>query len=89
MHAITLRLLRAIPLRPLRAIITELRAIKFSNFAQVNSLALETLIANHSESKHYLQNIRKSNSCFQMASFVELGADKVISEYGFMPTIKV
>ena len=44
------------------------------------------LQGNHSESKHYLQNIRKYNSCFQMTSF---GADKVISEYGFMPTFKV
>lgn len=37
-------------------------------------------------SKHFLQNIRKYNSCFQMTSF---GATNVVSESGFMPTFKV
>ena len=37
-------------------------------------------------SKHFLQNIRKYNSWFQMTSF---GATKEICEPGFMPTFKV
>ena len=36
------------------------------------------------ESKHFLKNIRKYNSAFQMTSF---GA-KIIREGGFMPTFK-
>jgi len=37
-------------------------------------------------SRHFLDNIRKYNSCFQMTSF---GAQKEIREQGFMPTFKV
>ncbi|XP_075451755.1 uncharacterized protein LOC142492724 [Ascaphus truei] len=39
-----------------------------------------------SESKHFLQNIRKYNSCFQMTSF---GATSVIKQHGFQSTFKV
>jgi hypothetical protein len=46
---------------------------------------LQTLLAgNIAESKHFLPNIRKYNSCFQMTSF---GAE-IITTY-FMPTFKV
>ncbi|EYB87952.1 hypothetical protein Y032_0254g286 [Ancylostoma ceylanicum] len=38
------------------------------------------------ESKHFLQNIRKYNSCFQMTSF---GTTAVVQEAGFMPTFKI
>jgi hypothetical protein len=38
------------------------------------------------ESKHFLDNIRKYNSCFQMTSF---GASEEVFESGFMPTFKV
>ena len=37
-------------------------------------------------SKHFLENIRKYNSCFQMTSF---GATKIVGDSGFMPTFKV
>ncbi|CAF4665941.1 unnamed protein product, partial [Rotaria sp. Silwood2] len=37
-------------------------------------------------SKHFLENIRKYNSCFQMTSF---GATSEVCEPGFMPTFKV
>lgn len=38
------------------------------------------------DSKHFLENIRRYNSCFQMTSF---GATKIANEAGFMPTFKV
>ncbi|RCN48933.1 hypothetical protein ANCCAN_05042 [Ancylostoma caninum] len=38
------------------------------------------------ESKHFLQNIRRYNSCFQMTSF---GTTATVQEGGFMPTFKV
>lgn len=38
------------------------------------------------ESKTFLQNIRRYNSCFQMTSF---GATKVVTEAGYMPTFKI
>ncbi len=38
------------------------------------------------QSKHFLSNIRRYNSIFQMTSF---GATKVVREGGFMPTFKV
>ena len=44
------------------------------------------LIGNSMETKHFLQNIRRYNSCFQMTSF---GTTKEIREPGFMPTFKV
>src|ERR1700761_9408383 len=37
-------------------------------------------------SRHFLENIRKYNSCFQMTSF---GATNEVCEPGFMPTFKV
>ena len=37
-------------------------------------------------SKHFLENIRRYNSCFQMTSF---GATNEVCESGFMPTFKV
>lgn len=37
-------------------------------------------------SKHFLENIRKYNSCFQMTSF---GATQISDNNGFMPTFKV
>ena len=37
-------------------------------------------------SKHFLENIRRYNSCFQMTSF---GATNDVCEPGFMPTFKV
>ena len=37
-------------------------------------------------SKHFLENIRKYNSCFQMTSF---GTTKEVCEPGFMPIFKV
>ncbi|GBN99394.1 hypothetical protein AVEN_56491-1 [Araneus ventricosus] len=37
-------------------------------------------------SKHFLTNIRRYNSCFQMTSF---GTTKEIRESGYMPTFKV
>ena len=46
---------------------------------------LKTLLAGYTaESKHFLSNIRKYNSCFQMTSF---GAEIVTAQ--FMPTFKV
>lgn len=36
------------------------------------------------ESRHYLKNIRKYNSCFQMTSF---GASKIVTDLGFKPTL--
>ncbi|XP_075449145.1 uncharacterized protein LOC142490614 [Ascaphus truei] len=39
-----------------------------------------------SESKHFLQNIRKYNSCFQMTSF---GATSIVEQIGFKSTFKV
>jgi PIF1-like helicase/Helitron helicase-like domain at N-terminus len=38
------------------------------------------------ESKHFLDNIRKYNSCFQMTSF---GTSKEVVDSGFMPTFRV
>jgi hypothetical protein len=38
------------------------------------------------ESKHFLDNIRKYNSCFQMTSF---GMSKEVVDTGFMPTFRV
>jgi hypothetical protein len=46
------------------------------------SLMSETTL----RSKHFLENIRKYNSCFQMTSF---GATNEVCEPGFMPTFKV
>lgn len=43
------------------------------------------LLGETSESRHFLSNIQKYNSCFQMTSF---GAD-IIEEPGFNPTFKV
>ncbi|GFU93906.1 uncharacterized protein TNCV_1661291 [Trichonephila clavipes] len=46
---------------------------------------LKTLLAGSiTESKHFLLNIRKNNSCFQMTSF---GAQIVTAQ--FMPTFKI
>ncbi|GFU18644.1 uncharacterized protein NPIL_1491 [Nephila pilipes] len=46
---------------------------------------LKTLLAGYTaESKHFLSNIRKYNSCFQMTSF---GAEVITTH--FMPTFKV
>ena len=48
---------------------------------------LESLMsATTTRSKHFLENIRKYNSCFQMTSF---GASSEVCEPGFMPTFKV
>jgi hypothetical protein len=48
---------------------------------------LKTLVSGQTaESKHFLANIRKYNSCFQMTSF---GASKEMVEPGFMPTFKI
>lgn len=48
---------------------------------------LETLMSGTtSKSKHFLENIRKCNSCIQMTSF---GATNQVCELGFMPTFKV
>ncbi|XP_054290927.1 uncharacterized protein LOC129005912 [Macrosteles quadrilineatus] len=48
---------------------------------------LQTYIAGVSrESKHFLQHIRKYNSCFQMTSF---GASSIVRYGNFMPTFKV
>ena len=48
---------------------------------------LESLMSGAtSRSKHFLENIRKYNSCFQMTSF---GATNEVCEPGFMPTFKV
>lgn len=44
------------------------------------------LSGNTTESKHFLEGIRKYNACFQMTSF---GASKVIQDQGFWPTFKV
>jgi hypothetical protein len=38
------------------------------------------------ESKHFLDNIRKYNSCFQMTSF---GTSKEVVDSGFMPTFRI
>lgn len=43
-------------------------------------------LGNHPSSNHFLKNIRKYNSCFQMTSF---GASRIINEIGFMPTFKI
>ena len=48
---------------------------------------LESLMSGTtSESKHFLENIRRYNSCFQMTS---IGASEKVFESGFMPTFKV
>ena len=48
---------------------------------------LKTLLSGSTQqSKHFLSNIRRYNSIFQMTSF---GATKVVREGGFMPTFKV
>jgi len=48
---------------------------------------LHSLISGaHPQSKHFLNYIRKYNSCFQMTSF---GATREVREEGFMPTFKV
>jgi hypothetical protein len=48
---------------------------------------LESLMSGTtSQSKHFLENIRKYNSCFQMTSF---GATNQVSEPSFMATFKV
>lgn len=48
---------------------------------------LESLMSGTtSDSKHFLDNIRQYNSCFQMTSF---GASEKVFESGFMPTFKV
>ena len=48
---------------------------------------LESLMSGTTtRSKHFLENIRKYNSCFQMTSF---GASNAVSEPGYMPTFKV
>ena len=48
---------------------------------------LESLVSGASDnSKHFLENIRRYNACFQMTSF---GATNQVSEGGFMPTFKV
>ncbi|GBM74318.1 hypothetical protein AVEN_193308-1 [Araneus ventricosus] len=44
------------------------------------------LIGASAEAKHFLTNIRRYNSCFQMTSF---GTTKEIRESGYMPTFKV
>ncbi|GBM88714.1 hypothetical protein AVEN_204009-1 [Araneus ventricosus] len=44
------------------------------------------LIGDSTEAKHFLTNIRRYNSCFQMTSF---GTTKEIREPGYMPTFKV
>lgn len=40
----------------------------------------------NAQSKHFLANIRKYNSCFQMTSF---GATNIVREGNYMPTFKV
>ena len=40
-------------------------------------------------SRHFLQNIRKYNACFQMTSFGTTVATPDAEEQGFMPTFKV
>ena len=48
---------------------------------------LKTLLkGERAERRHFFDNIRKYNSCFQMTSF---GADKEVTEHGYMPTFKV
>ncbi|XP_062518328.1 uncharacterized protein LOC134193517 [Corticium candelabrum] len=48
---------------------------------------LQTLLKRETaESRHFLDNMRKYNSCFQMTRF---GADKEVTEHGYMPTFKV
>ena len=48
---------------------------------------LQTLLKGETaESGYFLNNMRKYNSCFQMTSF---GADKEVTEHGYMPTFKV
>ncbi|GBO12469.1 hypothetical protein AVEN_39569-1 [Araneus ventricosus] len=44
------------------------------------------LIGDSAEVKHFLNNIRRYNSCFQMTSF---STTKEIRESGYMPTFKV
>ena len=47
---------------------------------------LSYMTATTAESRHYLQNIGRNNSCFQMTSF---GATSIIQESGFLHTFKV
>lgn len=48
---------------------------------------LKSLVSGTTQlSKHFLENIRKYNSCFQMTSF---GATQILSNDGFMPTFKI
>lgn len=48
---------------------------------------LRTLVSGTTPlSKHFLDNIRMYNSCFQMTSF---GASKIVDDVGFMPTFKI
>ena len=44
------------------------------------------LLGDTPESRHFLDNIRKYNSCFQMTSF---GTTKEVREPGYMPTFKI
>ena len=41
---------------------------------------------NSVEAKHFQENIRRYNSCFQMTSF---GTTKEIKELSYMPTFKI
>jgi len=47
------------------------------------------LLNNHSESQHFLTNIRKYNGCFQMTSFGAKTVNVGGNVGGFMPTFKI
>ncbi|XP_031333941.1 uncharacterized protein LOC116163953 [Photinus pyralis] len=59
--------------------------VKLTPLQQAPEPLLTLVSGTTSQSKHFLTNIRKYNSCFQMTSF---GADKIITDH-FMPTFKV
>ena len=60
--------------------------VKLPNLTSPPEPLHSLLLGDTQESKHFLRNIRKYNSAFQMTSF---GAKKEIEEPGFMPTFKI
>lgn len=59
--------------------------VKLQEFKRPPEPLLTLISGTTQESKHFLTNIRKYNTCFQMTSF---GADNIITDR-FMPTFKV
>lgn len=99
-RSINYSLHRLVVIGPMNKVCRYCNALKFKNEApgmcclnevklpelQLPIEPLKSLVSGATDdSKHFLMNIRKYNSCFQMTSF---GATRVIHE-NFMPTFKV